>query len=361
MAESTLFIPDISGFTKFVKSTEILHSKHIIEELINIIIKNGSDAFQVAEIEGDAVFFYNERKLSAEEVIKIAKKIFIAFHSHISFYEFGRLCNCGACVKAIDLQLKFIVHSGEISLAKFDSQKAKPYGDSVIEAHRLLKNQINEQQYILFSKRFLGDNQSQYDGQGEFDDTSLGKIPFKYLKIDHWKSETLSQVEELQRDDVDIEVESVLEVPMNSDTLYQYISDFRYRHYWSESAEKIIYDEETVNQVGTEHFCVVKGRDLHFNTIRPKIDSNTLAYGEVLKNPSPLKYFETNFLLDPASINTTRVKLIIRASLRWKLQLLILPVFKKKLRQQAVYVLAAIKASIENNFKEIEQELQVST
>ena len=37
-----LFIPDISGFTQFITSTEISHSHHIITELINLIIdENG--------------------------------------------------------------------------------------------------------------------------------------------------------------------------------------------------------------------------------------------------------------------------------------------------------------------------------
>ncbi|MFC2085655.1 hypothetical protein ACFLRO_00420 [Bacteroidota bacterium] len=29
-----LFVPDISGFTQFVKATEISHSRHIIQELL---------------------------------------------------------------------------------------------------------------------------------------------------------------------------------------------------------------------------------------------------------------------------------------------------------------------------------------
>ena len=33
-----LFIPDISGFTKFVGENEIQHSRHIIEELQEVLI-----------------------------------------------------------------------------------------------------------------------------------------------------------------------------------------------------------------------------------------------------------------------------------------------------------------------------------
>ena len=84
MAESTLFIPDISGFTRFVKETEINHSQHIIEELINLIIDKGSQSLDVAEVEGDAVFFYKHgERMSVEDLTLAAKKIYHAFHQHL--------------------------------------------------------------------------------------------------------------------------------------------------------------------------------------------------------------------------------------------------------------------------------------
>ena len=33
-----LFIPDISGFTRFVTDMEIEHSRHIIQELLEVLI-----------------------------------------------------------------------------------------------------------------------------------------------------------------------------------------------------------------------------------------------------------------------------------------------------------------------------------
>ena len=93
MSQATLFIPDISGFTKFVKSTEINHSKHIIEELIKIIIHEGKKEFEMVEIEGDAVFFFKQAAVSPEKVISIAKRIFIKFHN-LSFASERDLQHC---------------------------------------------------------------------------------------------------------------------------------------------------------------------------------------------------------------------------------------------------------------------------
>ena len=54
MKPSLLFIPDISGFTDFVNSTEVAHSQHVIEELLELIIANDELGLTVSEIEGDA-------------------------------------------------------------------------------------------------------------------------------------------------------------------------------------------------------------------------------------------------------------------------------------------------------------------
>ncbi|MDX1410162.1 MAG: DUF2652 domain-containing protein, partial [Saprospiraceae bacterium] len=58
-AEPTLlFIPDISGFSKFVKHNEIRHSQHIVEELLEAIIDANEIGLEISEIEGDAILFY---------------------------------------------------------------------------------------------------------------------------------------------------------------------------------------------------------------------------------------------------------------------------------------------------------------
>src|SRR5688500_20320658 len=53
-----LFIPDISGFTRFVTDMEIEHSRHIIQELLEILIDSNEIGLEISEIEGDAILFY---------------------------------------------------------------------------------------------------------------------------------------------------------------------------------------------------------------------------------------------------------------------------------------------------------------
>ena len=50
-----LFIPDISGFTRFVNETDIDHSRLIIQELLELIINANQIKLEISEIEGDAI------------------------------------------------------------------------------------------------------------------------------------------------------------------------------------------------------------------------------------------------------------------------------------------------------------------
>jgi len=348
---STLFIPDISGFTKFVKSTELNHSKHIIEELINLIIANGKDVFEIAEVEGDAVFMYKTSTIAPEEVMAISKKIFIEFHKHLLDYEHNRVCQCGACTSAVDLRLKFISHAGNIEFAQYSTGSSKPFGDAVITAHRLLKNNIPLDQYVLFTDKILEGHDLKLDGSEALDDDSLGKVSYHYLNIDHWRSEVVLDKKELTRADVDIEVRTDKVIEIEAHHLHHFVTELKFRHLWNEGVEKVIFDEDSINNTGNQHFCVVNGKDLIFDTIKPEFDQG-LSYGEVLKNPAPLKYMEINFFLTHEAVQATRVEMVVRASVKWKLQFLMLPLMKRKLQAEAVKTLVQLQAGIEKALAE---------
>ena len=53
-----VFIPDISGFTNFVTNTEIEHSRHVIQELLELLIDSNPLKLEISEVEGDAILFY---------------------------------------------------------------------------------------------------------------------------------------------------------------------------------------------------------------------------------------------------------------------------------------------------------------
>ena len=63
MNQSLLIIPDISGFTNFVQTTEISHSQHVIAELLEVLLAANRFDLQLAEVEGDALFLYKENQI----------------------------------------------------------------------------------------------------------------------------------------------------------------------------------------------------------------------------------------------------------------------------------------------------------
>ena len=69
--EGLIFIPDISGFTRFVNQTEIEHSSHIISELLETLIDTNQLGMEMIEIEGDAILFFKSADMPSLEALII--------------------------------------------------------------------------------------------------------------------------------------------------------------------------------------------------------------------------------------------------------------------------------------------------
>ena len=153
MAEQAIIlIPDISGFTGFTGATEIDHAAHIITELLELIVASNETDFTLAEIEGDAVLFYRKGEpLRREQLVDQCLRMFANFHQRLRVIERDTVCQCGACQTASNLTLKFIAHFGYIKEIKV-AQFVKATGIDMIVAHRLLKNDVDANEYILITE-----------------------------------------------------------------------------------------------------------------------------------------------------------------------------------------------------------------
>jgi len=63
------------------------------------------------------------------------------------------VCPCEACTGIDKLQLKMVLHHGEVAIKQV-RQFEELAGESVIVAHRLLKNSIPSHQYVLVTEAF---------------------------------------------------------------------------------------------------------------------------------------------------------------------------------------------------------------
>ena len=197
--DSFIFIPDISGFSDFVKATEISHSQHIIAELLEAIIDANVLKMEVSEIEGDAVLFYRFQSVpSLQEIAEQVEKLFIDFHNQLQLYETNRICQCGACTSASGLSLKMIAHRGPLDKIKIHEHR-KLHGSDLILAHRLLKNNIPVHEYLLLTSALveadalpeLPEGQPGWEkGQSEYND--FGEVEYTYRMLGFLKDRLAS-------------------------------------------------------------------------------------------------------------------------------------------------------------------------
>lgn len=114
-SNASIFIPDISGYTEFVSRTELDHSSHIINELLEVLVESNFTDLTLGEIEGDALLFYRTgAPLPFEDMTRQALAMFTNFHKRLKIIERDSICQCGACQTASNLTLKFVVHYGAI-------------------------------------------------------------------------------------------------------------------------------------------------------------------------------------------------------------------------------------------------------
>jgi hypothetical protein len=183
-----LFMPDISGFTQFVNETEISHSQHIVRELLEILVDSNHLNLEISEVEGDAIFFYKlGDKPGLQSLLQQVEKMFTRFHSHLKLYEHQRVCPCGACKTAAGLSLKIIAHFGEVTGISIRNHN-KLFGKDVILIHRLLKNNLDNKEYVLFTDSLVHAIESKnlpswYTPQQATEQYDVGEIQFYYSDL----------------------------------------------------------------------------------------------------------------------------------------------------------------------------------
>lgn len=315
MSQSLLFLPDISGFTEFVQTTEVEHSQHVISELLEILIEANTENLQLAEIEGDALFFYKENNIpSLEKLLAQVEHMFTVFYSHLKLLETNRICPCNACSTAPNLQLKIIAHSGELQFITVQNNR-KPFGASVIEAHRLMKNSVQSDNYVLLSSDLtshihLDENyQTKLFNFKKGNDIYDGKeIEYYYATIDknHLKLNPIQQAKEINFNRAP-NFTLTNHFPIAANELLEYLSNFNYRKFWIDDVT-FEFNHNEVNRIGTEHICVIKDKHLNFTTITKSAKSNQLVYGEMTTSPKPIDALYQYQIITPIDNNSCKLE-----------------------------------------------------
>lgn len=151
-------IPDISGYTQLVRPSRfsIAHAHHIVHDLLDALIE-ASAPFTPARIEGDAVLLYVEAEVLAadpERYSAAVVRLFDAFDRRLGELRAENSCPCAACARIDALDLKMIAHRGEAVRFRIGSMEDFT-GEVLVEAHRLLKNDVGRPRYLLASEAAL--------------------------------------------------------------------------------------------------------------------------------------------------------------------------------------------------------------
>ncbi len=152
-----LLIADISGYTRFMKqhSVSLSHAKQIIVRLLKALMAASRPPLKVAELEGDAVFFY--ARADKHDIDKVAAQVkeqvvhlLAAFKKELGEIDSLRTCSCDACDHVHDLQLKQVIHAGDVQVEKI-GRFEKLFGLDVILIHRMLKNSVAANEYVMMT------------------------------------------------------------------------------------------------------------------------------------------------------------------------------------------------------------------
>ena len=352
-----IFIPDISGFSRFVNETAIQHSKHIISELLELIIEADELGLTVSEIEGDAVLFYKQEIPKLIKVLDQAEKMFIRFHNHLNRYENNRICRCGACETASKLSLKFVVHQGPVELIKIRDH-VKLHGADVILVHRLLKNSIPENEYILITESFQNEltlitekrKMNSWPQAFKTGSDPMDNQPFEYAYVsmkplfNKLISPEKLALPETGKNALKIEIK----INCTIDKLYEIFSNLNLRKQWSNDIREIFLHDDNLNQAGSMHTCIIDHRPMNIQTIGRDEDDKRISYAERVNR---FGYFRniTRIYTFIKHQDHTHLKLEITFELIHPLLSLLKPFFKQILKRFSVRNLNQLKEFCERS------------
>jgi uncharacterized protein YndB with AHSA1/START domain len=150
-----LLIADISGYTRYLASSELDHAQDILADLMTTVVGALRPGYRLAKLEGDAAFAYMlADRVDGSQLLDTIERTYFAFRRRLRDISQATSCECNACVLMPRLDLKVIAHHGSVVRHKIAGRE-ELVGSDVIVAHRLLKNHVVERlgipAYALFS------------------------------------------------------------------------------------------------------------------------------------------------------------------------------------------------------------------
>ncbi|MGA9533736.1 MAG: DUF2652 domain-containing protein [Anaerolineales bacterium] len=152
-----LLIADITGYTTYLKSSELEHAKDSLASLLQLLIDHTKAPLIISRLEGDAVISYSPDGSfrQGQTVVEMIEQTYLDFRRALEMMMLNTSCTCNACRNIPNLDLKFFVHYGS-----FVRQPLHGYtelvGTDVNLLHRITKNTVAEEDgliaYVLYTE-----------------------------------------------------------------------------------------------------------------------------------------------------------------------------------------------------------------
>lgn len=140
-----------------VHRINLAHAQYVVAQLLEAVIDAAEPKLKLAKLEGDAAFFFAEvsESVSLQAYVDRIGDIVFAFRERRAELDIDRLCTCDGCVQASQLRIKFVAHEGEVAYQKI-KRHVELAGMDVIVVHRLLKNEVPLEEYVLYTDSIAG-------------------------------------------------------------------------------------------------------------------------------------------------------------------------------------------------------------
>src|ERR1041384_1634783 len=137
--EGPIVLADISGYTNFVATTELEHSRRVVAMLLETMIESQQGRLEVGQVAGDAGLFLGGGL--HPPFLSWIDSMYGAFQRMARDLGGRRDCGCRACGLAGTLTMKSLAHYGRWNLLRI-GPSAQVHGSDAIVPHRLAKNSV---------------------------------------------------------------------------------------------------------------------------------------------------------------------------------------------------------------------------
>ena len=275
-----LLIADITGYTRFLKDSELEHARGILEQLFSALLAKLRSPFALSNIQGDAILAHAgaSRVSDGKHVLDVVESLYFAFAETLERMIQNTTCTCAACSNIRNLDLKLVVHHGAYIEQAIGGRKELG-GPDVILIHRLMKNSIvpttGIRAYAAFTDaavaatglaEFFADATRHVEKTDEF-----GDVPLRVLNMQPaWEKQKSHRHVGIEPGDPQLFEEVAAHLQMTPDRCWHYLTTPELRGKFVDNVEKLTRSGTDRGRPGVgvvDHCAHGDGSILVFNTI----------------------------------------------------------------------------------------------